>query len=98
MERIKFSGKGKIWSFTRVFDAPAGFEYLVPYYVALIELQEGPKITAQLTDFDRDEVPYINQPVEMVTRKLKVDGDPDTGMIVYGYKFRPPLQRSTSNQ
>jgi uncharacterized protein len=91
MERVKLSGKGKIWSFTRVFEAPTGFVDQVPYYVAIIELDEGPKITAQLTDFDRDEIPYIDQPVEMVTRKLKVDGDPNTGMIIYGYKFRPIL-------
>jgi uncharacterized OB-fold protein len=26
-------------------------------------------------------------PVEVVTRKLRTDGD--EGMIVYGYKFRP---------
>ena len=29
----------------------------------------------------------IGLPVEMVTRKLRTDGD--QGMIVYGYKFRP---------
>jgi len=27
-------------------------------------------------------------PVEMVTRKMRDDGD-ERGMIVYGYKFRP---------
>ena len=31
----------------------------------------------------------IGMPVEMVTRKLREDGD--KGMIVYGYKFRPRL-------
>ena len=43
-------------------------------------------VTAQLTDIDPDDV-QIGQPVEMVTRKLRTDGD--EGMIVYGYKFRP---------
>ncbi len=32
-------------------------------------------------------------PVEMVTRKLSEQGD--EGIIVYSYKFRPQLQRST---
>jgi hypothetical protein len=27
-------------------------------------------------------------PVEMVTRKLRSDGD-ERGLLVYGYKFRP---------
>jgi uncharacterized OB-fold protein len=30
-------------------------------------------------------------PVEMVTRRIRQDGD-ERGMIVYGYKFRPILR------
>jgi len=30
--------------------------------------------------------------VEMVTRKLRNDGD-ERGMIVYGYKFRPVMTK-----
>jgi len=30
-------------------------------------------------------------PVEMVTRRLRQDGD-ERGMLIYGYKFRPVLQ------
>jgi uncharacterized protein len=29
-------------------------------------------------------------PVEMVTRKLRSDGD-ERGVLVYGYKFRPAV-------
>jgi len=43
-------------------------------------------ITAQLTDVDQQAI-QIGMPVEMVTRKLRDDGD-ERGMIVYGYKFR----------
>ena len=32
---------------------------------------------------------HIGMPVEMVTRKLRSDGE--EGMIVYGYKFRPAV-------
>jgi uncharacterized OB-fold protein len=56
--------------------------------VALVKLDEGPLLTAQLTDIDPDSV-EIGLPVEMVTRKLRSDGE--EGMIVYGYKFRPRL-------
>ena len=85
----QFSGKGEIYSFTRMSNAPAGFEEQAPYTVALIKLQEGPIVTAQLTDLGEQEV-QIGMPVELVTRKLRSDGD-ERGMLVYGYKFRPVL-------
>lgn len=82
-----FSGKGEVYSFTRMGNAPSGYEEQAPYTVALIKLAEGPVVTAQLTDLGEDEV-TIGMPVEMVTRKLRTDGD-ERGMLVYGYKFRP---------
>jgi uncharacterized OB-fold protein len=84
-----FSGRGEVYSFTTIYDAPAGYEENVPYTVALIKLEEGPLVTAQLTDLGDQRV-EIGAPVEMVTRKLRNDGD-ERGMIVYGYKFRPVL-------
>lgn len=87
----QFSGKGKIYSYTTVFDAPEGYEGMVPYTVALIALEEGPLITAQLTDVDYGHI-AIGDNVEMVTRKLLEDGP--RGQIVYGYKFRPVLPTS----
>ena len=44
-------------------------------------------LTAQLTDLG-DEPVAIGMPVEMVTRRIRSDGD-ERGMLVYGYKFRP---------
>jgi hypothetical protein len=55
---------------------------------AIVKLEEGPLVTAQLTDVDNGKV-SIGQKVEMVTRKLREDGE--RGMLVYGYKFRPGL-------
>ena len=45
-------------------------------------------VTAQLTDLG-EQPARIGLPVEMVTRKLRADGE--RGMLVYGYKFRPRL-------
>ena len=87
---LSFSGRGEIYSFTTVYEAPEGFQDQAPYMVALVRLEEGPLITAQLTDFG-DTKPQIGMPVEMVTRKLKSDGE--RGLIHYGYKFRPPLRK-----
>jgi uncharacterized OB-fold protein len=52
----------------------------------LVRLEEGPLVTAQLTDIDGGEV-AIGTPVEMVTRRLRAEGE--EGIISYGYKFRP---------
>lgn len=43
-------------------------------------------VTAQLTDLGEQPI-EIGMPVEMVTRKMRNDGD-ERGVIVYGYKFR----------
>jgi uncharacterized protein len=83
----KLSGRGIIYSFTVVQEAPAGFEDQAPYITALVKLNEGPLVTAQLTDLDG--AIAIGDSVEMVTRKLTTDGT--RGMIVYGYKFRPTM-------
>ena len=53
----------------------------------MVKLNEGPVVTAQLTDLGAEPV-RIGMPVEMVTRKIRDDGN-ERGMIVYGYKFRP---------
>lgn len=87
-----FSGSGEIYSFTTVYDSPTGYEENTPYTIALIKLNEGPMVTAQLTDLDRDRHVVIGMPVEMVTRKLRNDGD-ERGMLIYGYKFRPLIDK-----
>jgi uncharacterized protein len=84
-----FSGRGEVFSYTVMKDAPAGFEENLPYTVALVKLQEGPVVTAQLTDLGEQPV-KIGMPVEMVTRRIRQDGGA-RGMLVYGYKFRPVL-------
>jgi uncharacterized OB-fold protein len=87
-ELYTFTGAGEVFSYTTIYDPPAGFEQMAPYTVALIKLDEGPLLTAQLTDVDEDAI-EIGMPVEMVTRKLRSEGE--EGVIVYGYKFRPAV-------
>jgi uncharacterized protein len=85
------SGLGEIYSFSTMYNAPKGFEEQKPYTVALVKMDDGPMITAQLTDVDHDQV-SIGMRVEMVTRKIREDGS--EGQIIYGYKFRPLLERA----
>lgn len=87
-EPYTFSGKGRVYSHTTVYEAPTGYEGSVPFTLALVRLDEGPLVTAQLTDIDPGQT-EIDQRVEMVTRKLREHGP--QGLIVYGYKFRPLL-------
>lgn len=88
------SGLGEVFSFSIMHNAPKGFEDQKPYAVALIKMDEGPMLTAQLTDVDYDDV-QIGMRVEMVTRKIREDGN--EGQIIYGYKFRPVLERAATN-
>jgi uncharacterized OB-fold protein len=87
-EALALSGAGQVYSFTVVYQAPEGYEENVPYVLALVRLDEGPLITAQLTDCDPEQV-AIDLQVEMVTRKLRDLGQ--DGLILYGPKFRPRL-------
>lgn len=82
------SGHGEIYSFSTMYNVPKGFEEQKPYTVALVKLDDGPMVTAQLTDINNDEV-KIGLRVEMVTRKIREDGE--EGQIIYGYKFRPMI-------
>lgn len=88
-EPYVFSGRGEVYSFTTMMDGPTGYEETTPYTIALIKLEEGPIVTAQLTDLG-EQPPEIGMPVEMVTRKIREDGS-ERGMIIYGYKFRPVI-------
>jgi uncharacterized OB-fold protein len=83
-----FSGLGEVYSYSTVYNAPEGYDENVPYTVGLVKLEEGPLVTAQLTDVEPQNV-SVGMPVEMVTRKIRQEGD--RGVIVYGYKFRPRL-------
>ncbi|MFH1780029.1 MAG: Zn-ribbon domain-containing OB-fold protein [Candidatus Micrarchaeota archaeon] len=77
--------EGKIYSFTRVFAAPSGFQHETPYYIAIIELTNGVRILSQIVETP-DEKVLIDARVKMVFRKIFEDGD--EGIIAYGFKFK----------
>lgn len=87
-EPFMLSGHGTVYSFSVVRQPPDGYEPQTPYIVALVKLDEGLLISAQLTDCDAAEV-QIDMPVEATTRRLRDLGP--NGLILYGYKFRPRL-------
>ena len=88
-ELVTIRGEGTVYSYTVVHDAPLGFEAQTPYVVALVRLDDGPMIAAQLTDVDPHQI-EIGLKVEMVTRIIQKGGK--RGVISYGYKFRLPIR------
>jgi hypothetical protein len=82
----RFSGKGKVFSYTITRVPPEGFERYVPYVMAIVELDEGARVVSQVVDCKPEDV-RIGMPVEVCFRKIREDGK--SGLIHYGFKFRP---------
>lgn len=83
-EEVKLSGRGKILTYTVVHTPLKAFDLQVPYIMAIIELEEGPKVTTQIVNCKIDDV-EIGKNVKAVFRKIREDGK--SGIIHYGYKF-----------
>lgn len=89
-EPVKFSGRGKIYCYTMISRGGSPPEFSTQqnlvgsYHVAVVELDEGPKIVAQMADSKLKEL-KIGLPVESTFRRIYED----EGMIRYGIKFRP---------
>lgn len=82
-ENIRLSDKGKIVSYTIIRVPPKNFAFQAPYPVAIVELDGGGRITAQITDANPEEV-EIGASVRIVLRKIQEEGK--DGIICYGYK------------
>ncbi len=80
-----FSGKGKIYSLTEIHSPPEGLEDQIPYVLAIVELEERARCTAQIVDVKKEDI-KIGDEVEMVFRIVQRE-DPE-GLISYGFKFR----------
>ncbi|UCH71868.1 MAG: Zn-ribbon domain-containing OB-fold protein [Thermoplasmatales archaeon] len=86
MKDFKLSGKGKVVTYSIIHVAPEHFEGQAPYPLAIIQLDEGPRVTAQIVDCDIDKI-KIGMDVQSTFRKIQEDGH--VGAIYYGYKFKP---------
>lgn len=83
---IRFSGKGKVFTYTVIRVPSEDFQPYAPYVSSIVQLEEGPKVTSQIIDCHPKDV-YIGMPVEACFRKLMAQGK--EGIISYGFKFRP---------
>lgn len=85
LESYRLKRQGKVLSYTVAHVAAEGFEDQVPYVLAIIELEDGPRLTAQITDCNPDEI-KIGDEVEMVFRRIGEESQ--DGAIYYGFKGR----------
>ncbi len=82
-EPTKLSDTGKIVTFTTIRVAPGRYAAYVPYSIAIIELNDGVKITTQVVDCKPEDL-EIGKAVRIIFRKMYPEGK--TGIICYGYK------------
>jgi len=86
LEEVKLRPTGKIVTFSIVRAPPKGFEKEAPYPIAIVELDDGPRLTTQIVDYEPEDL-EIGRRVEACFRRIYVDGK--EGIINYGLKFRP---------
>lgn len=79
------SGTGHIVAVTLVVKPPANHGRLGAYHLAIVALNDGPRVVARLADVG-SRPPDVGAMVEVVFRRLY---EPEAGdLICYGYKFR----------
>jgi uncharacterized protein len=77
---------GRIISCTIIRVPPANFSYQAPYPVALVELEEGGRIMAQLVDYEEKHLATDQRVVTVVRKTIQSDHD---AVIPYGIKVTP---------
>jgi len=87
-EPLKLSGKGKIYCYTTISRGGSPPEFSAQqnlvgsYQVAVVELDEGPKVVVQMTNCKPEDL-KIGLPVEATFRRIYEDD----GILRYGIKF-----------
>ena len=85
-ETVKLSREGKLLTYTVIHVGPSQFVSQVPYAIGIVELKEGAKVLAQITDCDLKKL-AIGMNVKVEFRKIQQEGE--AGIICYGYKCVP---------
>ncbi len=78
--------RGKLISWTKLYEVPSGYDQYKPIYLALVQLGEL-RILTQLTDIVNEDKLKPGMEVETVLRRVTEDGN--YGLIYYGLKVRP---------
>ena len=78
--------EGKILSHTVIRVPPSPQADEAPYAMAIIEMDDGPRVTTQVVDYSDGQL-EIGQRVKLEFRKIQAEGA--AGIINYGYKAVP---------
>jgi uncharacterized OB-fold protein len=87
VEGYKFKGTGTVITHTKIQNATEDFERQTPYSLAIIQLDEGPRVTGQIVSCPEVK---IGMRVRPVFRILGKEGE--RGIIYYGTKFAPLVE------
>ena len=82
LEWVRCSGKGKLYSYVINHRPAPGFEEEAPYVIAVVELDEGPRMLSNLIDIEpTPEAVQVDMPVEILFQ--------DVNEEMAMFKFRP---------
>ncbi|MFI5166288.1 MAG: Zn-ribbon domain-containing OB-fold protein [Thermoanaerobaculales bacterium] len=85
-EPLLLRPEGKVVTFTVIHVAPSAFRHDAPYVLAIVELEQGARLTCQVADVALDQV-KTGMPVRLEFRRIQEDGE--AGVIAYGHKAVP---------
>lgn len=77
--------KGKILTWTKIYTSSSDFKHQAPYFVVLVEFEDGEKAFGQLVEVEKKEI-KIGMPVISILRKVRKVGEED--VLPYGVKFK----------
>jgi uncharacterized OB-fold protein len=70
-EFIEYSGKGSLYTYTKIDAAPTGFEDMDSYTVAVVDLEEGGRLLGWIGETVPADAVAIGMPVQVVPRILE---------------------------
>ena len=82
---MELAGSGTLWAWTAVTSPPPGYQGEIPYGFGIVELPEGIRIIARLTESDPAAL-AAGQPMELRIVALHADAE---GNDVVTYAFAP---------
>jgi uncharacterized OB-fold protein len=84
IEEVPLSRKGKLYTYTEVYQKPPDYDGPIPYFIGRVLLPEGVFVLAQLKAGKEDL--RINMDMMLVVESIYRD---EFGKEIVGYKFKP---------
>ena len=84
IEESPLSRKGRLYTYTEVYQKPPDYDGPIPYLIGRVLLPEGVFVLAQLKAGKEDL--KINMDMELVVESIYRD---ESGVELIGYKFKP---------